>query len=365
MSRFPRAASDLTADWLADVLASAGAIAPGSRVRDLQVERIAEGVGFASFLYRVHLDLEGDGPTTIIVKFPTDYAAYLELAQSIRLYEREVTFYNEVAPAAPVSTPRAYFAAFDQHTSEFIIVMEDLAQLENADHLEGLSIGRVHPVLDELARFHAWGWNLEPAAANNPAFLDLDDPRMAGLFSLGTAAGWSLFLQHGRTTAPAELVEVLDEYTALVPSLLGALTEPATLVNGDLRADNLFFSETGPHVTVDYQFAGRGCGMWDVAYLVGQGLTPEERGGRERDLVARYLEVLSGLGIDYSFDLAWRQFQIAVVAQIALPLTAMMSWDTLNPRGRELLQVLMERSIRIIADSDAVSAVRGIGGATG
>ena len=135
ISRFPRAASELTADWLTHVLASAGAIAPGSRIRNLRVERIAEGVGFASFLYRAHLDLENDGPATVIIKWPTDYAAYLELSQSIRLYEREVAFYNEVAPAAPVSAPRAYFAAFDQHTSEFIIVMEDLADLENADHL--------------------------------------------------------------------------------------------------------------------------------------------------------------------------------------------------------------------------------------
>lgn len=357
---FPRAASELTADWLTDVLASGGAITPGSRIRDVRVERIAEGVGFASFLYRAHLDLDGDGPATVIVKWPTDYPAYLELAKSIRLYEREVAFYNEVAPTAPVSAPRAYFAAFDHGTSEFIIVMEDLAELENADHLMGLSINRVHAVLDELAHFHAWGWDMKPAATNNPAFLVLDDARMAGLFGVGAAAGWPIYLQHGRASAPAGLVEVLEEYSALAPGLLGALTEPATLVNGDLRADNLFFGEPGRHVTVDYQFAGRGCGMWDVAYLVGQGLTPEERDGRERDLVARYLETLAGLGIDYGFDRAWQQFQIAVVAQVALPLTAMMSWDTLNPRGKELLQVLMERCFQIIADSDAVTAVRAL-----
>jgi hypothetical protein len=360
ISRFPRSASDLTADWLTDVLTSAGAIAPGSRIRNLRTERIAEGVGFASFLYRAHLDLESDGPATVIVKWPTDYPAYLELAKSICLYEREVAFYNEVAPTAPVSAPRAYFAAFDHDTSEFIIVMEDLAELENADHLVGLSIDRVHAVLDELAHFHAWGWAMKPAATNNPAFLGLDDARMAGLFGVGAAVGWPIFLQHGRATAPEGLVKVLEKYSALVPGLLRALTEPATLVNGDLRADNLFFSETGPHVTVDYQFAGRGCGMWDVAYLVGQGLTPTERDGRERDLVARYLETLAGLGIDYPFDQAWQQFQIAVVAQIALPLTAWMSWDTLNPRGKELLQALMERCFQIVADSDAVSAVRAL-----
>lgn len=359
-SRFPRSAAELTVDWLSGVLASSGAMAAGSRVRDLRLERIAEGVGFASFLYRAHLALDGDGPATVIIKWPTDYPAYLELAQSIQLYDREVAFYNDVAPTAPISAPRAHFAAIEDDSTDFVIVMEDLAALENADHLQGLSIDRAQAVLDELAHFHAWGWAMEPAAAKNPAFLHIDDPRMAGLFGVGAAAGWPIYLQHGRASAPEGLADVLHDYAALAPGLLGALTEPATLVNGDLRADNLFFGDSGPHVTVDYQFAGRGCGMWDVAYLVGQGLTPHERDGRERELVAGYLDTLAGLGIDYPFAKAWQQFQIAVVVQIALPLLAMVSWETLNPRGQELLQVLMERSFAIIADSDAMSAVRAL-----
>jgi len=37
-----------------------------------------------------------------------------------------------------------------------------------------------------------------------------------------------------------------------------------------------------------------------------------------------------------------------------------MSWATLNPRGKELLQVLMDRCFQIISDSDAVSAVQAL-----
>ena len=71
-------------------------------------------------------------------------------------------------------------------------------------------------------------------------------------------------------------------------------------------------------------------------------------------------EILAGLGIDYPFEQAWQQFQLAVVAQVALPLLAMTSWENLNPRGKELLQVLMERCFAIIADTDAVGAVRAL-----
>jgi hypothetical protein len=350
----------LTAPWLTEALVSARVITPGSRINKLHIERIAEGVGFASFLYRAHLDLDGDGPDTVIVKWPTDYPAYLELARSIRLYEREVLYYNEIAPVVPMRAPRSHIAAFDDETGEFLIVMEDLAALENGDHLAGLTFDRAKTVLEELARFHAWGWHLTPPATNNPAFLDLDDPRMVALFSAGAAAGWPIFLEHGRTTARADVAAVISAYGRLAPNLLGALTQPATLVNGDLRVDNLFFAESGSHVTVDFQFAGRGCGMWDVAYLIGQGLTPTQRGGREQELVTGYLDALAREGINYPFDQAWQQFQVAVVAQIALPLAAMMSWETVNPRGQELLQVLMERSFAIIADSDAVSTVQAL-----
>jgi hypothetical protein len=46
-----------------------------------------------------------------------------------------------------------------------------------------------------------------------------------------------------------------------------------------------------------------GAGIWDVAYLVGQGLTPKERDGRERELVERYVDALPAEGItDYTVD---------------------------------------------------------------
>jgi hypothetical protein len=46
-----------------------------------------------------------------------------------------------------------------------------------------------------------------------------------------------------------------------------------------------------------------GAGIWDVAYLVGQGLTPKERDGRERELVERYVDALHAEGItDYAVD---------------------------------------------------------------
>ena len=48
-------------------------------------------------------------------------------------------------------------------TREFILLLEDLGHLENGDHLAGLEFERAEAVIDELARLHAWAWNLDAA----------------------------------------------------------------------------------------------------------------------------------------------------------------------------------------------------------
>jgi hypothetical protein len=61
----------------------------------------------------------------------------------------------------------------------------------------------------------------------------------------------------------------------------------------------------------------------------------------------------------YSFSEAWPQFQAAALAQITFPLSAMLSWDTLTDRARELLHALMDRAFAIIGDTGALSVTAG------
>ncbi len=63
------------------------------------------------------------------------------------------------------------------------------------------------------------------------------------------------------------------------------------LLHGDIRADNLFFDGDRLKV-VDFQFAARGAGAADIAYLVSQGLPTEVRRGHDEALVREYLERL-------------------------------------------------------------------------
>lgn len=350
----PTSIEDLTPAWLTSALRAGGSIDADTEVTAVRGEQIAEGVGFFSYLFRLHLELNGEGPSTLVAKLPTD-TPNLQLAQIAGAYEREVTFYSQVAPASPLRTPRAHIAAIVPGTTDFVLVMDDLRELECADHLAGLSLERAERVIDELARFHAWGWGVCPTAAQHPAFVAIDSPVTIGLYTVGIAAGWEIYCKYGRVQAPSGLTDVVENFGDLLPVMVAKVAEPATLINGDLRADNLFFDADQAPTTVDFQLVMRGAGIWDVAYLVGQGLTPQERGDNARGLVERYVEGLAQAGIDYPIEQAWEQFRTAVLAQITFPLTAMIGWEGLNDRAKELLHALTERAFSIIEDTDALS----------
>jgi len=352
----PTTVDALTADWLTAALRGAGTIDSATSVRAVRAEQIAEGVGFTSYVYRLHLELDGPGPSTLVAKLPTD-TTYLQLAEAIGAYAREVRFYADVAPAAPLMAPRAHVARQADGATDFVLLLDDLGALDAADHLDGLSFERVERVIDALAEFHAWAWNLGPEATRALEFPALTDPVNVGLYTMGVAAGWDNYQIHGRAAVPEGLAEFMADFPRHLPGLLAQVSEPPTLLNGDLRADNLFFDADDKPVVVDFQLVMQGAGIWDVAYLVGQGMTPAERDGREKQLVQRYLDALVGHGVrGYSFDEAWRQFKAAALAQITYPVTVMMSWDTHNDRARELLHALTERAFAIIEDTGALSA---------
>jgi hypothetical protein len=355
----PTTVDALTADWLTAALRDAGTIDSATSVRAVRAEQIAEGVGFMSYVYRLHLDVDGPGPSTLVAKLPTD-TAYRQLADATGAYGREVRFYADVAPTAPLTAPRAHVARQKEGTTDFVLLLDDLGALDAADHLDGLTFERVERVIDALAEFHAWAWNLRPEATRASVFPTLAGPVTVGLYTMGVAPGWATYQIHGRASAPEGLAEFMADFPQHLPGLLAKVSEPPTLLNGDLRADNLFFDAGDNPVVVDFQLVMRGAGIWDVAYLVGQGMTPAERDGREKQLVQRYVDALVADGVrGYTFDEAWRQFQAAALAQITYPVTVMISWDTLTDRARELLHALIERAFSIIEDTDALAGITG------
>ena len=51
-------------------------------------------------------------------------------------------FYRDVAGRAPMATPQVYAARIASNSADFVLLLEDLGDWDNADHLAGLSMDR-------------------------------------------------------------------------------------------------------------------------------------------------------------------------------------------------------------------------------
>ncbi|MEZ0356831.1 phosphotransferase [Mycobacterium sp. SA01] len=317
-------------------------------VTDVVAEQIAQDSGFSSLLYRLHLTGEGV-PRTVIAKL----AAQSEARGAMELlggYRRELAFYRDIAGRAPLGTPHVYAARMADDSADFVLVMEDLLEWENADHLAGLSIEQARLCIQQLAGLHAW--SVEPS---NTAALQLfprfDMPAVRDLLVPAFGPGWEIYRTHSAAPVPESVARFAERFTEHAATALDGLTERSMLLHGDIRADNMFFSGKEMKV-VDFQFACVGAGAADIAYLVSQGLPSEIRRGRDEILVREYLQDLGDMG--YSFDEAWRHYRLATGFLIVLPVITLLGWDALPQRSRELCLTLTDRAVATIADIDAL-----------
>jgi tRNA A-37 threonylcarbamoyl transferase component Bud32 len=132
------------------------------------------------------------------------------------------------------------------------------------------------------------------------------------------------------------------------------LAGPACLAHGDPRVDNLFFAGNDV-VVVDFQFCTRASGIYDVAYLISQGLDTTVRRGRDRELVGRYVHALRSAGLVIDDDTAWDQYVRATALLLVFPLGAILGWPTLGERARDLLRTLIERWAAAVVDVEATA----------
>ena len=94
--------------------------------------------------------------------------------------------------------------------------------------------------------------------------------------------------------------------------------EYQTFVHGDAKVANFCFSADGKEVAaVDFQYVGGGCGIKDVAYLLGSCLTPLECKEWEEELLDFYFEVLEttldevGKNLEFkSLEEEWRKMYV-------------------------------------------------------
>ncbi|WP_448255988.1 phosphotransferase family protein [Microbacterium aurum] len=295
-------------------LRDSGAVASAARLQ--RVTSAPIGIGALADTYLVHLHWSDPDavPGTLVAKLPSTDAQSAATAASIGAYEREVRFYLELAPRTKVRVPRC-LGSIELDDDGVGLLLEDLTTLTPGDQLSDTRPELIRAAREELAALQAPFW---------------DDPEVAALDWLHRRQGVPIpgIAERMRTSwrsgadrlaggfDPAERA-VIDRFVEHADAWAGSLDGPFTLCHHDFRMDNML---TGGRrvVVLDWQTAGWGSPMFDVAYLLGTSTNPQRRAALERDELRRHVDELAARGVEWSWDAAWDAYRKAAFAVLLM-----------------------------------------------
>jgi Phosphotransferase enzyme family len=336
---------DLTAEWFGTVLA-----AEISAVRCTPI-----GVGMVGLNLRCVLVGDGNHPKSVVVKLPSADPTSRATGVALRNYEREVKFYDEIAPTVGIRVPCCYYGSLDAVSGDFVLVLEDAAPAEPGDQINGCTPSQAQSALIELAHLHSPRWG-------DPSLHEIDwltrrDPPSVELITNLYRHFWPEFLERYGDSLPPSQRNLGARLGEALPAWLTRSTLPLTVTHGDYRLDNLLFaSERGGDavIAVDWQTPGHGEGVTDAAYFLGAGLLPDQRRLRERDLLHRYHEELLDGGVRLSFDECWHAYRLGTFAGVVMSVIAPMLVER-TERGDAMFTAMGTRHLQHAADLDALA----------
>ena len=335
----PSGPGDLTPDWLSR--------ARGRITGPLLVTRIGEDEGLTDGgLYRVR---SGDG-SWVVKLAPADPAARALFARANR---REVTLYTELGRGLPV--PGCAHGAFDAATGASVLVLQDLGACRPGDFLAGLSAEQTGAVADALADIHAAWWDAPRAAALSGADC-LDEFGFVDCWAAYPAKVAGLLPD---IALPPEFRALGDHIAANARAIFGALMEhgPLTVLHRDCQADNVMFADDGAAVIYDWQFMGKGRGVWDVAFLLTSSVAPAVRSRIEDGILRRYHRRLCAAGVNgYGWRQCRREYRQAWVARLFVTVVATVLLDNDTAHRRAWRRTDLERLLAFRSDHRLAAA---------
>lgn len=334
----------LTAAWLTAALRLGGHLETAVAVSS--VGRRPLGTGQMGDSFRISLRYDGptNAPLSLVAKLPALDERSRSTAKALRNYEREVRFYQQIAPSLSARIPQAYYADIDIDTGSFAILLEDLSPAQQGDQLAGCTIEVAEAAIAHIVPVHAAHWN-DPELHNLTWLLGDPDASRAMLLALLPQL-WIGFQDRYRDNLTPAVYRAGEHIFARLDEYLTPQPGPLTITHGDFRLDNLLLT-TGSTVEiagiVDWQTCAIGPGPVDVAYFIGGGLRPDDRRRHEEPLVNAYHQGLIAAGVHgYGWDTCWRDYRRGTWAGFITAVAASMLVAR-TARGDEMFHFMSDR----------------------
>jgi len=357
----PKSIDEVTDAWLGEVL--------DLELSGHRCERIGEGVGLMGDIFRVALeqaDGSQTGPASVVVKLPSSHEENRAQGVALGMFDAEVKFYNELAPAVAAGMPGIHLAAIEDNGADFVIVMEDLSALDMVDQSTGMSVDQATAAVEVLAGVHASFWDdvdrpeLEWIPTMTGPRIELVDGMMTEIFPV--------FAEHFGDALPEGGLALYEQFIGNYLKIMKVICarSPWTIAHQDYRIENLLFgpSGSGRVVVLDWQGLGRGVGAYDLAYVLGGSMPSELRRSHERALVAAYHSKLEAAGVQgYGLDAVWEDYAYAqLMGGLAVSIVTGGSMDLSNDRARQLIATMARRHVQAALDHDGPARLAEITG---
>lgn len=337
---------DLTAAWVNAALAIARDGSP--EVIELQAAPLGTGQMCDSF--RLVLDHVDGSRSSLIAKLPSSDPSSRSAGLIMRAYEKEVRFYQELADDLDVRTPAARHAAIEPRTGSFVLLLEDLAPATPGDQLVGCSVDSARAALDELVNLHAPRWGDPSLRDIEWLFGDRGPSREMVIGLLPTV--WDSFVDRYGDRVEDHVRAAGRIVFAAVDSLYRD-RDPATVVHGDYRLDNLLFHpDDGTVAVLDWQTCTVGSGPADAAYFVGAGLLTDARRAHEVELFEHYHRSLLAAGVAIRRDDCWTAYRRGSWGGLVMAVVASMLVER-TERGDDMFMAMASRHAQHALDLDA------------
>jgi hypothetical protein len=339
----------VTPAWMTKALRAAGI---DVRVLEVAGRKIGTGQVGESVRFTVtYASAPPGAPATVVGKFPSPDPDSRAVGINLGNYIREVRFYLDLATGAGVATPRCLFADVDPATSDFVLLMEDLAPAAPGDQMRGVSVAQAALVLEEAAKLHASHWE-DPTLDRLPWVSDsAAAPKGVGGDTVRTL--WARFLERYEDRVTPRCRMIGESISGAYELFRGGYRGPRCLVHGDFRPDNMMFATAQggyPVTVVDWQSYGLGCCMADISYFMAGALRIEDRRSHEGRLLRDYHASLVRMGVNgYGFDDLLRDYARYSFALFNMAFIASMIVGRTR-RGDDMFFAMLEGGADMVLD---------------
>lgn len=358
-----KSGGEITTAWLSTVLRSHGAIDFDQEVAVATVEAFGEAGGLMGSLYRAKLGYEGatSGPPSVIIKLPMDDPAQRGVADMLQFFNRECTFYAEVAESAPYNTALVYgIARATDGSSDFVIVMEDLGHLNQIDQVAGATVEQMDSVVTAIAKQHAQHWESDGLDELAKTFMPINSELYLTALPAVFAGSWEQTKEHGAHLLTEDLIAFGDNFGAHLPHLLQTLSSRPTLVHGDFRGDNLMMNDAGELTIIDFQISGIGSGIYDIGYFMSQSVESDLRRANDDRVVQLYCDTLRAEGIEVDDEATRSAYRVGFAFFLIYATTSFQAWDAFDGRQHDLMMKMLSRALTAVLDNDSLGLLPSI-----